>query len=140
MNPNYECCTFRGSLVALDAATGRSSGRPTRSRRATPIGTNAERRDAVGSVGWRHLVVADDDDAKRRAVYAATGNMYTEPQQTTSDAVIAFDLDTGAVRWTSQVTPKDVFVVGCNGRRPAPIVRRPTSSGPTSTSATRRCS
>jgi polyvinyl alcohol dehydrogenase (cytochrome) len=27
---------------------------------------------------------------------------------------MAFDLDSGAVKWTSQVTPKDVFVVGCS--------------------------
>ena len=43
-------------------------------------------------------------DIKRQVVYAATGNMYTEPQQPTSDAIMAFDLDTGAVKWTSQVT------------------------------------
>ena len=40
--------------------------------------------------------------------------MYTEPQQPTSDAIMAFDLDSGAIKWTSQVTAKDVFVVGCN--------------------------
>src|SRR5262249_51165624 len=42
------------------------------------------------------------------------GNMYTEPQQGTSDAIMAFDLETGAVKWTAQATPQDVFVVGCN--------------------------
>ena len=40
--------------------------------------------------------------------------MYTEPQQTTSDAVIAFSLTTGQIVWTAQLTPKDVFVVGCS--------------------------
>ena len=58
-------------------------------------------------------------DPKRRVLYAATGNMYTEPQQGTSDAIMALDLDSGAVRWTAQVTPKDVFVVGCNQPNPA---------------------
>src|SRR4029077_13002325 len=42
------------------------------------------------------------------------GNMYTEPQQTTSDAIMAFDLDTGGIKWTSQVTAKDIFLV-CMG-------------------------
>jgi polyvinyl alcohol dehydrogenase (cytochrome) len=58
-------------------------------------------------------------DPKRRLIYAATGNMYTEPQQATSDAVIAFEMDTGKIAWVSQVTPKDVFVVGCNQPNPA---------------------
>jgi polyvinyl alcohol dehydrogenase (cytochrome) len=52
-------------------------------------------------------------DPKRQVIYAATGNMYTEPQQPTSDAIMAFDLATGAVKWISQVTDKDIFVVGC---------------------------
>ena len=34
-------------------------------------------------------------DLKRRAVYVATGNGYTQPAADASDAVIAFDLDTG---------------------------------------------
>jgi polyvinyl alcohol dehydrogenase (cytochrome) len=52
-------------------------------------------------------------DAARRLVYVSTGNMYTEPQQITSDAVIAMDLDTGKIRWVSQRLPKDVWIVGC---------------------------
>jgi polyvinyl alcohol dehydrogenase (cytochrome) len=51
---------------------------------------------------------------KRRRIYAATGNMYTEPQQRGSDAVLAFDMATGELLWTSQVTSDDIFVVGCN--------------------------
>jgi polyvinyl alcohol dehydrogenase (cytochrome) len=31
--------------------------------------------------------------------------------------VIALDLNSGKVLWTSQVTPRDVFVVGCNASR-----------------------
>jgi polyvinyl alcohol dehydrogenase (cytochrome) len=42
--------------------------------------------------------------------------MYTEPQQPTSDAVMAFTLDGGKIAWTNQVTPQDVFVVGGGGR------------------------
>ncbi len=52
-------------------------------------------------------------DAARKLVYVSTGNMYTEPQQITSDAVIAMDLDTGKIRWVSQRLPKDVWIVGC---------------------------
>jgi polyvinyl alcohol dehydrogenase (cytochrome) len=118
-NAKYECCTFRGSLVALDAATGSLLWKTyTISAEAKPIGKNASGTTRWGPAGggiWSSPTV----DVKRHAVYAATGNMYTEPQQPTSDAIMAFDLDNGTVKWVSQVTPKDVFVVGCNAPNPA---------------------
>ena len=80
--------------------------------RAEPIGKNRSgvtRWGPSGAAIWSAPTV----DAKRRLVYATTGNMYTEPQQSTSDAIIAFRMDNGAVAWTAQVTPQDVFVVGC---------------------------
>ncbi|MBI3491968.1 MAG: PQQ-binding-like beta-propeller repeat protein [Acidobacteria bacterium] len=118
-NPRYECCTFRGSLVALDTTTGTLAWKTyTISADAKPIGKNAGGTTRWGPSGagiWSSPTV----DAKRGVVYAATGNMYTEPQQGTSDAIMALDLETGATRWVAQVTPKDVFVVGCNAPNPA---------------------
>jgi polyvinyl alcohol dehydrogenase (cytochrome) len=115
MNPKYECCTFRGSLVALDAATGSLVWKTyTINAEAKPIGKNSAATTRWGPSGggiWSSPTV----DVKRNVVYAATGNMYTEPQQPTSDAIMALDLDTGAVKWTSQVTAKDIFIVGCGG-------------------------
>jgi polyvinyl alcohol dehydrogenase (cytochrome) len=115
MNPKYECCTFRGSLVALDAATGSLLWKTyTITAEAKPIGKNSVGTTRWGPSGggvWSSPTV----DVKRKVVYAATGNMYTEPQQPTSDAIMAFDLDTGAVKWISQVTAKDIFIVGCGG-------------------------
>ena len=88
-------------------------GRRTRSaRKPKPIGKNASGTTRWGPSGagiWSSPTI----DPQARVVYAATGNMYTEPQQPTSDAIMAFDLDSGAVKWTAQVTPQDVFVVGC---------------------------
>ena len=114
-NPNYECCTFRGSLVALDAGSGSLIWKTyTITAEAKPVGKNKSGTTRWGPAGagiWSAPTV----DAKRKVIYAATGNMYTEPQQPTSDSIMAFDLDSGAVKWTSQVTPKDVFVVGCGG-------------------------
>ncbi|HXI30304.1 MAG TPA: PQQ-binding-like beta-propeller repeat protein, partial [Vicinamibacterales bacterium] len=128
-NAKYECCTFRGSLVALDAASGALLWKTyTIAAEARPIGTNASGTTRWGPSGagiWSSPTV----DAKRKLVYAATGNMYTEPQQPTSDAIMAFDLDTGAVKWTAQVTPQDVFVVGCNQPNPANCPK-PDAIGP----------
>ncbi len=115
----YQCCTFRGSIVAIDVNGGIVAWKTyTIAETPLPIGTNAAGTTRFGPSGagiWNSPTI----DVKRGLLYAATGNMYTEPQHATSDAVIAFELNTGKIAWTSQVTPKDVFVVGC-GARPGP--------------------
>ena len=115
-NAAYECCTFRGSVVAMHAGTGAVIWK-THTIEGEPrvIGKNpggARRWGPAGAAIWGTPTV----DPKRRLVYVATGNMYTEPQQPTSDAVMAFTLDAGKIAWTNQVTPQDVFVVGCGPR------------------------
>ena len=133
-NPAYECCTFRGSLVALDAATGSLTWKTyTINAEAKPVGKNKAGTARWGPAGagiWSSPTI----DPKRHVVYAATGNMYTEPQQPTSDAIMAFDLDTGAIKWTSQVTPSDIFVVGCGQLAgpagPGPNCPSPEALGP----------
>jgi len=52
-------------------------------------------------------------DEKRKRLYASTGNSYTDVDINTSDAIVAFDLETGKLVWASQVQPKDNFIVGC---------------------------
>ncbi len=111
-NAKYECCTFRGSVAALDASNGRLIWQTHTLPRAEPIGKNRSgvtRWGPSGAAIWSAPTV----DAKRRLVYATTGNMYTEPQQATSDAILAFRMENGAVAWTAQLSPQDVFVVGC---------------------------
>jgi polyvinyl alcohol dehydrogenase (cytochrome) len=111
--PDYPCCTFRGSVVALDAATGTQVWKTFTIPEAPAIvGKNA-----AGTPLWKPagaaIWSAPTIDVTRRRVYVATGNAYTEPAAPTSDAVMAMALDTGAVQWVSQVTPGDAFLVGC---------------------------
>src|SRR5262245_54462897 len=123
----YECCTFRGSVAALAIKDGTVIWRQyTIADEPKAIGKNAAgvaRKGPSGAAVWSSPTI----DAKRRLVYVATGNMYTEPQQPTSDAVLALDLDKGGIVWTAQVTPKDVFVVGCG---PAKGANCPSDVGP----------
>ena len=117
-DPEYPCCTFRGSVAALDAATGESIWRSfTIPETPRPRGRNPDGFFLMGPAGaavWSAPTV----DARRGLVYAATGNAYTEPAADTSDAIVAFDLETGAVRWTRQLTPGDAFVLNCAGANP----------------------
>ena len=117
-NAKYECCTFRGSIVALNASTGALAWKSyTIDQEAKPIGKTSAGLTRFGPSG-AGIWSAPTIDPKRGVLYAATGNMYTEPQQTTSDAVVAFDLNTGKRVWSTQATTKDVFVVGCGGPPP----------------------
>ncbi len=115
-NDAYECCTFRGSVAAYDANTGKlawqtftiDAPKPTKKNKA---GTQLYA--PSGNAIWNAPTV----DAKRKLLYVATGNEYSGDGGPYSDAVIAMDLDSGKIAWASQVTPKDVYVVGCTAQR-----------------------
>lgn len=127
-NPDYECCTFRGSLVALDTVTGeiiwKSYVIPTEPQARGKSSKGKTLYGPSGGAIWSAPTV----DAKRRVVYAATGNTYSGPPQETTDAVIAFDLDTGIKKWVRQATPNDIFVVGCRAGTDNPNC--PEQNGP----------
>ena len=108
---------FRGSVAALDAATGkeicrggsrspRSLGRTKKSLGGTQLWGPA------GAAVWTSPTI----DVKRRQIYVGTGNAYTEPAASTSNSILALDLATGTIRWSRQLTPDDVFVLGCPGK------------------------
>ena len=113
-NQDYECCTSRGSVVALNASAASRSGRPTRwttrsPRRRTPTACSLYA-PAGGSV-WNSPTV----DPVRHAIYFGTGDTQTEPAQPLGDAIVAVDMDSGKVLWSYQATPDDAFMGGCAG-------------------------
>ena len=114
----YECCTFRGSVSAIDANTGRVIWKTySIAEEPKPRSKNKDGVQTWGPAGagvWSSPTV----DAGRRAIYFSTGNGYAEPAQPTSDAVIALDMDTGRMRWRYQPTPNDVFAGGCRAENP----------------------
>jgi polyvinyl alcohol dehydrogenase (cytochrome) len=122
----YECCTFRGSVAALDAGTGAviwqtyTIAEPPKPTRKTPTGTQLY--GPSGAAVW----TAPTIDVTRRAVYIGTGNGYSEPASNSANAILALDMDTGKVRWVRQITPNDVFIVGCREGNP----NCPESVGP----------
>src|SRR5439155_15721500 len=106
----YQCCTFRGSLSALDATSGAVVWRTFLVPEPKEAGKNAAGVTLWGPSGvgiWSAPTI----DVKRNLVYAATGNTYSAPAQPTSDAIVAFDPATGAITWIKQLTSGDVF--GC---------------------------
>jgi len=123
----YECCKFRGSLVALDAYTGEILWKSfTVQEEAKPFKKNSSGTQMYGPAGGA-IWSAPTLDLKRKLIYVGTGNSYTDVPTGHSDAIIAFDLNTGKLKWANQVTPKDNFLVGC--RQPG-VGNCPEEAGP----------
>ncbi len=113
----YECCTFRGSVSALDASTGAVIWKHYTVAESKPRGKNKDGVQTWGPAGggiWSSPTV----DAKRRMIYVATGNGYADPPQPTTDSVIALDMESGALKWVRQVTPNDQWTMGCQAQNP----------------------
>lgn len=112
-SPNWECCKFRGALVALDGRTGKILWkRYTTEEVPAPFKKNKLGKDMWGPSGGA-IWVAPTIDARRRLVYVGTSNSYTEKTYDNADSVMALDADTGAVRWARQLTPNDNYIDGC---------------------------
>ena len=128
--PAYECCTFRGSVVALDAATGAQIWKTyTIDEVPQRTGTNS-----VGSQRWGPSGVGiwatPTLDPERKVLYIATGDSYSHPVAPTSDAIMALAMDTGRVRWIQQTTPGDAWNVGCLAADVDDRAGCPEDSGP----------
>jgi polyvinyl alcohol dehydrogenase (cytochrome) len=117
-DPQYGCCTFRGSVSAYDAASGAIAWHTSLvSGALTQRGTSSAGVPLWGPSGaavWSAPTI----DVARRRIYVATGNAYSAPAPATSNAVVALDLASGAIRWTRQVTPGDVYVTNCRAGNP----------------------
>ncbi|MFP6804706.1 MAG: PQQ-binding-like beta-propeller repeat protein [Pseudomonadales bacterium] len=112
-DPGYECCTFRGSVLAIDGTNGSVlwrhytiQGEPSEVSR-TSVGTRVLA--PSGAPVWSSPTV----DRKRGLIYVGTGENYSSPPDGNSDAVLAIDMATGARVWTRQTTSGDAWNVAC---------------------------
>jgi len=112
--PIYECCTFRGSVVALNAGTGKllwrtytiaNAPQPTEKNKA-----GVQMYGPSGAAVWSTPTF----DEKRQIIYVATGDDYSHPVVKTSDAVLALEAKSGKLLWSHQVTADDIFNNACS--------------------------
>jgi polyvinyl alcohol dehydrogenase (cytochrome) len=126
-SPGYECCKFRGSVTALDAATGKLIWKSyTIPEEPKPVRKNSQGVQLWGPSGagvWSAPTI----DPEHHALYVTTGDSYSDPAARTSDAFVAFDLETGKMLWSRQMTSGDAYNVGCGARDQANC---PESKGP----------
>jgi polyvinyl alcohol dehydrogenase (cytochrome) len=130
-NPGYPCCTSRGSVVALDANTGKQiwkawavPGEP----KVVATNPNGVKIWAPGGGGiWDTPTI----DTVRNAIYVGTGDATTAPAPNTTDAIMAVDLKSGDLLWSFVADPNDVFMGGCGPvTDPNRSLACPTPNGP----------
>ena len=111
-SPAYACCNFRGSILALDARTGRRKWRTWLVDAPAVQGKSRDGLDKLGPSGvavWNSPAV----DARRGHLIFATGDNYSLPATGLSDAIVALDLKTGRIKWRYQATANDAWNVAC---------------------------
>lgn len=113
-DPEYPCCTFRGSVVALRIRDGAQLWKTYMTAVPMPNGNNARGTPQFGPSGvgiWSAPTI----DAKRGVLYVTTGNNYSAPATNTSDAVIALNLANGGTVWSMQLRSGDAYNASCGG-------------------------
>lgn len=128
-NPQYPCCRFRGSVVALDATSGKTLWKGySITKSPKPVRRSESDVQLWGPSGagiWSSPTV----DLDAGMIYATTGDSYSDPAASTSDAFLAFRRDTGELAWSRQMTAGDAYTVAC--ALAAPGVRNcPQANGP----------
>lgn len=112
-DPTYECCHFRGSVVAYEATTGKQLWKSF----TIPTEPIPQGRNSIGTQNWgpsgAPVWNSPAIDAKRQQLIVGTGENYSSPASGESDALIAFDLESGDINWVFQATEGDAWNVAC---------------------------
>ncbi len=112
-SPSHICCKSHGGVIALDASNGEQLWQWHATEEATLQGQQRGRaRSSTAPPAPRsgpHPAI----DARRNRLYIGTGENLTHPATDTSDAIIALDMDSGAMAWHFQATAGDVWNAAC---------------------------
>ena len=121
-DPAYSCCTFRGSVAAIDIAGGRLIWKSyTVLEEPVPTRKNSAGVQEFGPAGAA-ISSGPTIDTNRHVLYVTTGSSPTGIQQSLTDAVVAFDVESGKLRWVKQLSRLDAGASGSGFTSP-PVLR-----------------
>jgi polyvinyl alcohol dehydrogenase (cytochrome) len=113
VNPNYPCCTFRGSVTALDAESGRliwkSYSIPIEPREYRKNKKGVAQYGPSGAGIWNSPTIDD----RRNRLYVGTGENDSSPTKN-GGAVLAIDLKDGTIAWVFQAYPDEAYNASCH--------------------------
>jgi polyvinyl alcohol dehydrogenase (cytochrome) len=128
--PDYECCTFRGGVLSVDA----SSGKPLWKTYTISETPSKSGKNAVGTQRWAPsgaaVWTAPTLDPSTNTLYVVTGDSYSDPAAPESDAVMAIAMDSGEIKWTTQTLAGDAYTIACMDPSAESMVACPESNGP----------
>jgi polyvinyl alcohol dehydrogenase (cytochrome) len=109
----YTCCSFRGSVVALDAGTGKILWKTYTIEDSAYFNSDGKTPSGYSGVGvWSTPTV----DRGRNSLFITTGNNYSQPQGAGAlppgdhvESILSLDMGTGAIKWSQRMTPGDVW-------------------------------
>ena len=105
--PGYACCTFRGSVAALDLSSGRIVWKSfTVLEEPQPTRKSSAGIQEFGPAGAA-VASAPTIDTKREVLYVGTAGSTTGVEQALTNAIAAFDLADGKLRWVKQLLVPD---------------------------------
>lgn len=113
----YQCCSFRGALVALDINSGNVLWRTYTTDTPRPTLKSSAGTQQFGPSGapiWGSPTI----DTERNIVYAGTGENYSSPANDLSDAILAINMDNGEIIWATQLTENDAWNGACSSGNP----------------------
>ena len=108
----YVCCKARGGVTAINAKTGEKIWAQATMPEAQPIKDRGDGQFIWGPSGapiWNSPSL----DLKRNRLFVGTGEANSGPAHPNTDALLAFDLDSGKIVWSHQATADDVYNAGC---------------------------
>lgn len=111
-DPKYPCCTMRGAVAALRVSDGSEVWKTYTVDPPVERGQSAAGTPQFGPSG-AGIWSAPTLDLQRGLLYVATGDNYSAPATSTSDAVLALEIKTGRIVWSRQLTESDVFSGAC---------------------------
>jgi polyvinyl alcohol dehydrogenase (cytochrome) len=110
--PEYECCTFRGGITALDSTTGERLWRMHTVDAPQARGLNSVGAKQFGPSGapiWNSPTI----DVERGLLYVGTGENYSSPASDMSDSILAVSMKTGRIVWVTQTIEGDAWNAAC---------------------------
>jgi len=112
INSEYECCSFRGGMIALDIENGDQVWRMYTVPEPQKTGFNITGTSLYGPSGapvWSTPTI----DVRRGLLYIGVGQNYSHPSSELSDAVVAVKMSTGEIVWSQQTISNDIWNAGC---------------------------
>jgi polyvinyl alcohol dehydrogenase (cytochrome) len=128
--PTYECCTFRGSIVALDARSGKQIWKTQTiadlPQKTTKSASGVQLWGPSGGSVWS----APTLDPERNRMFVTTGDSYSNPAAKETDAIMALAMDTGRVLWVRQALAGDSWNTACFEASGPGRLNCPDNAGP----------